>query len=190
MTQKAPARMRLTSMLGEILPLSAFFIGFQIGGIFIAAVAALAASTIAIWSYWVIENRLPRFVIFSTLLSGLLTSAALLATEAMFIKIQPSLFSFFFAVTLLGGLWRGKAMMKLFFGTQFQLTDTTWRLLSLRWGLFMLAAAFSNELVWRTVDDADWVFFRVFIMAPATGLFMLAQLPLTLRGRLPHSDET
>jgi intracellular septation protein len=190
MTQKTPKRMRLTSMFGEILPLSAFFVGFQTGGIFTAAVAAVAASAVAIGLYWMIENRLPRFVIFSTFLSGLLTSAALIATEAMFIKIQPSLFSLFFAVVLLGGLWRGTAMMKLFFGTQFHLTDTTWRLLSLRWGLFMLAAAGANELVWRNVDDADWVFFRVFIMAPTTGLFMLAQLPLTLRGRLLHSDDT
>jgi intracellular septation protein len=181
--------MRLTSMFGEILPLSAFFIGFQLGGIFTAALAALAAATIAILLYWVLENRIPRFVVFSTLLSGLLTAAAISATEAMFIKIQPSLFSFFFAATLLGGLWRGKAMMKTFFGAQFRLTDQTWRLLSLRWGLFMLVAACANELVWRIADDADWVFFRVFIMAPATGLFMLAQLPLTLRGRLPESED-
>ena len=171
-------------MFGEILPLSAFFIGFHLGGIFIAALAAVGASAVTIAFYWFWENRLPRFVVFSTLLSGVLTGAALIASEAMFIKIQPSLFSFFFAATLLGGLLRGKAMMKVFFGSQFSLTEDTWRQLSLRWGLFLLAATIANEAVWRLMDDADWVFFRVFIMAPATGLFMLAQLPLTLRGRL------
>jgi intracellular septation protein len=53
----------------------------------------------------------------------------------------------------------------------------------LRWGLFFAAATVANEVAWRALSDDAWVLFRVFIMAPATGLFMLAQLPITLRGR-------
>jgi intracellular septation protein len=46
-----------------------------------------------------------------------------------------------------------------------------------------MAATLANELAWRALSDDDWVSFRVLIMAPATGLFMLAQLPITLRGQ-------
>ena len=74
--------------------------------------------------------------------------------------------------------------MKQFFGTQFFLTNETWVKLSLRWGLFFLCCAIANELVWRNASDADWVAFKTFIAAPASVLFMMAQLPLTLRGRI------
>jgi intracellular septation protein len=42
--------------------------------------------------------------------------------------------------------------------------------------------ALVNEYVWRSYDEADWVFYKTFIAAPASALFMLAQLPITLRG--------
>lgn len=74
-------------------------------------------------------------------------------------------------------------MMRVFFHAQFDLPDAVWFQLSLRWGLFFAAATLANEVAWRQLSDDDWVAFRVFVMAPATGLFMLAQLPITLRGR-------
>ena len=74
--------------------------------------------------------------------------------------------------------------MRLFFGSQFQLTEAVWMTLSLRWGLFFTFLVLSNELAWRNLGDDDWVTFKVFFIAPVTGLFMLAQLPLTIRGKL------
>ena len=87
-------------------------------------------------------------------------------------------------MVLLGGLFFRQAMMREFFGTQFHLKASTWFLLSRRWGLFFLCFAIANELVWRNASDADWVAFKTFIAAPASALFMVAQLPLTLRGRI------
>ena len=85
---------------------------------------------------------------------------------------------------LLVGWLRGKAIMKLFFGAQFSLREDTWRLLSLRWGLFFFGLVIANEIAWRSLDDDGWVTFKVTIVAPITALFMLAQLPATLRGRI------
>ena len=77
-----------------------------------------------------------------------------------------------------------RAMMQVFFAKQFFLTNDTWYRLSARWGWFFLCLAVANELVWRHASDADWVVYKTFVAAPASVLFMLAQLPLTLRGRL------
>ena len=55
--------------------------------------------------------------------------------------------------------------------------------LSLRWGLFFTVMAMANEIAWRQLDDAGWVWMKTFVFAPASGAFMLAQLPITLRGR-------
>ena len=181
--------MRLGSMFSEIIPLASFFVVNQSQGLYMGALAALVTALVLIVVFWVIEKRLARFVVFSTLISGILTVTALVTAEKLFIKIQPSLFSFAFAAVLLGGAGRGLAMMKVFFKTQFDLPDRVWWQLSLRWGLFFLIAGIANEIAWRQLSDDDWVAFRVFVMAPATGLFMLAQLPLTLYGlRVNEND--
>ncbi len=181
--------MRLGSMLSEIIPLASFFMVNQAYGLYMAALAALGTAVVLIVVFWVIEQRLARFVVFSTFISGILTITALLTAEKLFIKIQPSLFSFAFAGVLLGGALRGQAVMKLFFQTQFDLPDPVWWQLSLRWGGFFLLAGGANEIAWRQLSDDDWVTFRVLVMAPATGAFMLAQWPLTLHGLRAKKQE-
>jgi intracellular septation protein len=176
-------KMRFASMFSEMAPLAAFFIVNQYYGLYAGASAAVGASAVLIAVTWALEKRLARFAIFATSIAALLTLAAILAAEKTYIKIQPSLFSGAFALVLLGGALRGKAMMKIFFHAQFDLPEKVWFALSLRWGLFFAAATLANEVAWRALSDDDWVFFRVFIMAPATGVFMLAQLPITLRGQ-------
>ena len=181
--------MRLVSFFSEILPLACFFVFYRLYGLYAAAIAGVSMSAIMLLYFWLVERRVAKFVVFSTLFSGVLTATAILASEKMLIKIQPTISSLVMAGVLLGGLLRGKAMMQVFFGTQFRLTEVTWFQLSFRWGLFFLVAAIGNELAWRYLTEANWVIFRTFVMSPATGIFMLAQLPLTLRGRLPLNQD-
>lgn len=180
--------MRLISMAAEIAPLAALFIGNSVADIFVGAIAAVVCAAVIILYNRIVEHRWAAFALFSVLVSAVFTIAALLFGDSLFIKIQPSLFNGMFCLILLGGWLRGKAMMKIFFGAQFQLTHSTWRLLSLRWGLFFAFLAIANEGAWRLLDDDGWVWFKVFFAAPLTGVFMLAQLPLTLRGRLAPKE--
>lgn len=175
--------MRLGSLAFEIVPLAAFFIGHSLYGLFVAAGASVAAAAVVLTVTWLIERRIAVFPVFSVVVSAAFTAAAILSAEAVLIKIQPTIFNGLFAVTLLGGLCAGHAMMRVFFGAQFHLDDRTWHLLSLRWGLFFASLAIANEAAWRTLSDDGWVTVKVFVFAPATALFALSQLPLTLRGR-------
>ena len=117
------------------------------------------------------------------IISALFTLAALLFDAAVFVKIQPTLFNGAFAAILFIGLFRGRAMMREFFGDQFDLTESTWYQLSFRWACLFLVLAVANELAWRLLDEAGWVAYKTFVAAPASMIFMLLQLPLTLRGR-------
>lgn len=180
--------MRFMSMFSEIAPLAAFFVINAAYGLYAAAVASVLVSALLVGVTWMVEKRLARFAVFAVSIAALLTAAAIMAEEKTFIKIQPSLFSGAFALVLLGGALRGRTMMRVFFHAQFDLPDTVWFQLSLRWGLFFAAATVANEVAWRVLSDDQWVSFRVLIMAPATGLFMLAQLPITLRGRRMQAE--
>ena len=176
---------RLWSLAVEVVPLAVFFVGFQLYDIFTAAAASVVAAVIVLSVTWLAEKRVAVFPIFSVVLSGVLTAAAIIFSDAVLIKIQPTMFNGLFALVLLGGFALGHSMMRVFFGAQFRLTDRTWRLLSLRWGVFFGALAIANEFAWRLMDEEGWVWVKVFVLAPLVGLFALLQLPLTLKGRLP-----
>ena len=179
----ARPKMRFLSMFSEIAPLFAFFLVNAAYGLYAGAAASVLVSAVLVTLTWIIEKRLARFAVFGVSIAAILTLAAILAEEKTYIKIQPSLFSGAFALVLLAGAMRKKAMMRVFFHAQFDLPDWVWFQLSLRWGLFFFAATIANEIAWRQLSDDDWVSFRVLVMAPATGVFMLAQLPVTLKGQ-------
>ncbi len=180
--------MRLGAFFFEIMPLAGFFFGFHYYGLFVAAVISVVLAGIVLALAWWRARYVAPFPMFSLVLSAGFTAAAVLFDAAIFIKIQPTIFNGLFAAVLLGGLLIGRAMMQVFFAKQFFLTDETWYRLSCRWGWFFLCLAMANELVWRNASDADWVFFKTFIAAPASVLFMLAQLPLTIRGRIKSDN--
>ena len=179
--------MRLLPFFAEILPLICLFIGTEIYNIFIGAASAVVVAVIVMAIIYAKERNIAKFALFSVGLSTLFTIAALITDESLFIKIQPTLFNLSFGGVLLIGRAFGKPMMKYFFGTQFFLTDAAWRTLTLRWGLFMLVLAASNEWAWRNLDDEGWVSIKIFIIAPMTALFMAAQIPITLRSRITPS---
>ena len=176
--------MRLSAFFFEIIPISGFFISAQHYNLITAAIISLILSLMVILTFYLYEKRVSKFQIFSIFMSALLTSAAYLLENENFIKIQPTLFNGFFSFVLLAGLLYKQSMMKHFFGSQFFLTDQTWYKLSFRWGLFFLFLTIINEITWRQLDTEDWIFVKVFILMPLVGVFMLAQLPLTLRGRI------
>ena len=181
--------MKLGAFFVEILPLLAFFVGYQYFGLIAAAALSVAIGAAVMGLAWLRERRLAAFPLFSLAMSAAFTVAAWVLEDGIFIKIQPTIFNGLFSLVLLGGLMTGRAMMRLFFEGQFSLTADTWRRLSFRWGCFFLLLAVANEMVWRGFSEADWVFYKTFIAAPASALFMLAQLPLTLRGRVPSPPD-
>ena len=176
--------MRLNAFFFEIIPISGFFIGSQYFNLILAAFISLILSLVVIITFYILEKRVSKFQIFSISMSTLLTSAAYLLDNENFIKIQPTIFNGFFSFVLLIGLIYKQSMMKQFFGSQFFLTDKTWYKLSFRWGLFFLFLTIINEITWRKLETEDWIFVKVFILMPLVGIFMLAQLPLTLNGRI------
>jgi intracellular septation protein len=176
--------MRLSAFFFEIVPLSGFFISAQYYNLIISAIISLILSLLVIITFYFIEKRISKFQIFGICMSSLITIFAYLFNDEIFVKIKPTIFNGFFSAVLLIGILNKKAMMKQFFGSQFFLNDETWYKLSLRWGLFFLLLTIINEIAWRNLETEDWVFLKVFLLSPLVGIFMLAQLPLTLRGRI------
>ena len=62
-------------------------------------------------------------------------------------------------------------------GEAIHLPQEAWRTLTLRWGVFFLAVAGLNELIWRNVSTDMWINFKVFGLLGLTLVFALANAP-------------
>jgi intracellular septation protein len=177
------------SFLGELIPLILFFVGFNLSGLYLAATLSVTAGVIIFFITWYREHRVSGFIVISILFSLVFLLLAMILNETQFIKVQPSVSNLFFGVILIFGHTGKTPVMKRFFSTQFHLTESTWRSLSLRWGWFFLIMAAANELAWRWLSDDNWMMTKVFVFPVITLSFMAFLWPMTKRGLLNPTDD-
>jgi len=149
----------------------------------------MAAAAVALAANWWLTRRvalLPIITLGFVLVFGVLTLAL---QDDVFIKMKVTLINLLFGLMLLGGLWFDRPLLKMALGGSITMDDEGWRKLSLRWGLFFLALAALNEIVWRHVATDIWVDFKVFGLLPLTLGFALLQAPLMQRHMPPEAEQ-
>ena len=193
---QAPATSPLLKFALELGPLVIFFLansyGDQLaeafpvlkalgGKIFIGTAFLMVAMIISqALSLWLTRHLaiMPLVTLFFVLVFGGLT---LWLQDETFIKMKPTIVNLIFASILLGGLLFGRSLLAYVFDAAFNLDEEGWRKLTFRWGLFFIAMAIINEIVWRNFSNDFWVNFKVWATMPMTLVFMMAQLPLLTR---------
>jgi len=165
----------------DLGPLIVFFAGFKYLGIFGATAAFMAAVLIALCVGFVLEKRLSPMPLFTAVLVLIFGGLTLYLKNDIFIKMKPTVLYAFFGATLIGGLFFRRLFIKYVFAQAFDLDETGWRQLTWRWGIFFLALAVLNELVWRNASTAAWVAFKVWGIIPLIFLFALAQTPFVMK---------
>ena len=173
-----PQIRRLALDLG---PLLIFFASFRYLGIFGATACFMVAVAAALGLGWLLERRLSPMPLFTAVLVMVFGGLTLYLKNDVFIKMKPTVLYGFFGAVLLGGLFSGRLFIKYVFAQAFELNESGWKKLTLRWALFFLALAALNETVWRMTSTATWVSFKVWGIIPLIFLFALAQTPLLLK---------
>jgi len=149
-----------------------------------AAVLALAVS------YWV-TRKIAIMPLVTALLVLSFGALSLYLHDPSFIKMKPTILYVLFSLALFGGLYFNKPLLPIMFDQSIALTETGWRLLTLRWGAFFLALAVLNELVWRTQSNDVWVAFKFPGILIIIFVFTLTQIPLIKKHELtPAEAET
>ena len=165
----------------DLGPAIVFFAAFEYGGIFVATAAVMVAVLVALGIGFAHERRLLPMPLFTALLVLIFGGLTLYLKNEMFIKIKVTILYCFFGAILLGGLAFNRLFIKYVFAQAFELDESGWRQLTWRWGLFFLALALLNELVWRNASTATWVTFKVWGIIPLIFLFALAQTPFVMK---------
>ena len=91
---------------------------------------------------------------------------------------------------LLGGLAMRRPLLKPLLSSAWQLDDAGWNKLTVRFGLFFVALAGLNELVWRTQSTDFWVTYKVFGTMGLILLFTMTQVGMIGRHQVkPEGEE-
>ncbi len=170
-------------------PLAVFLLVYVKADLIAATGALIAATALSVaLSLWA-ERRVPWMPLVTAVVVGTFGGLTLWSGDETFIKMKPTIAQLLFAAVLLGSLALGRPVLKPLLGTAWPMDAAGWRRLSLRFAGFFLAMAVLNEAVWRTQTTDVWVLFKVFGLLGLTLLFLLAQVPLMTRHRLPEAAE-
>ena len=175
---KAPAWLRPVADFG---PLVLFFITFKLYGLMVATAVILVASLVALAIIWSVERRVPIMPLVTAGVIAVFGGLTLWLQDEVFIKMKPTIVQAIFAAVLLGGLAFGRPLLKPLLGKTMPLTDAGWHGLTLRYGLFFVAMAGLNEVVWRTQTTEMWVNFKFYGITALTFAFILSQMPFINR---------
>jgi intracellular septation protein len=176
-TTAAPKMGQGMKLLIEMGPLVAFFIANWKAGIFWGTGIFMAATAVSLIASWVLTRKLAMVPLVSAVFVALFGALTLWLHSDLFIKVKVTLINALFGAVLLGGVAMGRSYLKLIMGEAVKLTEQAWRTLSIRWGVFFLALAVLNEIVWRNASTDTWVNFKVFGLLPITLIFAFANAP-------------
>jgi len=128
----------------------------------------------------IVERRFAPLPAFSGVLALVFGGASLLLHRADILQMKMTIVDGVLGAVLFGGVALKKNPLKALLGGAFDLTNSAWRVLAIRYGLFWWGCAFANEVVRNTQTTKIWAVFRVVVLVAAV-VFALAQTPFLLK---------
>lgn len=163
-------------------PLLVFFAVNYGFGIFYATASLMITMPIAILISWRVRKALSPMLWISGFLVLVFGGLTLYLQDERFIKIKPTIIFSLFGLVLLGGLIKGRPLIKYLLDSAFPpIAHRGWMVLSRNWMLYFLSMAGVNEFVWRTFSTDTWVAVKTFGYLTASVLFMMTQVPLLMK---------
>lgn len=173
----------------EYGPLAVFLAAYYLADLYVATAALMAATAVSLAVSLIINRRVPIMPVITAVVVGIFGGLTLIFNDDTFIKIKPTIVQTLFSAILLGGLLFGKPLLKPVMGSAWPMTDPGWRILTRNFGIFFLAMAVVNEIVWRTQTEEFWVNFKVWGSIGLMLAFSLTQAPILNRYRIDEPDE-
>ena len=171
----------------DFAPLLLFFVAYRLFDLYAAtATVMVAAVAAAVLGYW-FDRKLHPVPVATAVIILIFGGLTLYLNNDTFIKMKPTMVYALFAVVLLGGLFFNRPFVKYVLGTAVILKEGSWRVLTWRFGIFFLAMALINELMWRNFSNDIWVTFHTFGGIGLTLLFSLSQVPFLLKHQIENS---
>ena len=170
-----PAFLKLIIEFG---PLLIFFIAYKIhdANLIIATKYLMAFSVLSVAITYYYEKKIPKPLLYSTIILLVCGSITVITNDPIFIKIKLTIIYLLFSIIIFGGLFANKIILKSIFGHTILLLDKAWIILSKRFGYLFVLIAILNEIIWRNFSESFWLNFKVFGVLPIMLIFIISQI--------------
>lgn len=172
----------------DLGPLFVFFVAYRFFDIYVATAVFMGAVLIALALDYILERKLSPVPIMTAVLVTIFGGLTLYLKDETFIKMKPTALYLLFGLTLLGGMAFNRLFLKYLLSLGFEMPDAAWRTLTFRYGIFFLALAATNEVIWRNFPTPIWVDFKVWGVIPLLLLFSLSQAPFLMRHQIEEKE--
>ena len=186
----------------ELGPVIVFFVvymkikdqTFNIGGVdyqgFIIATAGfIPLLLITTGIVWWLTGKIARMQIAVLVLVIVFGGLSVWFNDPQFFKMKPTILYLLFGGTLGFGLLRGKSYLKYVMEEVMPMADEGWMILTRRVTALFFTLAIMNEVIWRTMSEENWVYFKTFGLTAAVFIFFMTQSRLFQEYGTGDNDE-
>ena len=182
MSDQTPKYNGNLSLALDFGPLLAFFLAYKLSGVIVGTGVFMAAISIAVLVSKVKLGRVSPMLWLSAVLVVFFGGLTIWFHDQRFIQIKPTIIYVFFATMLLGGLARGKPLLKYLLQAAYDgLSEEGWRKLSRNWAFFFIAMAGANEAMRQTLSFDTWLSVKVWGVTIVSFLFAAANIPMLMK---------
>lgn len=173
-------------LLGDLLPIIAFFIVFKTvggtAGIYAATASAIATATLMIAYAWWRHRHIERQQLIMLAILVVLGGLTLALHDERYIKWKPTVVSWIMACAFLLSQWLGKkTLVERMFGGNLHAPAFVWTRLNFGWSVFFVVlGALNLHFAFHWSTEA-WVNFKVFGTLGLSMLFALLQALYLMR---------
>ena len=145
----------------EVLPGLAFLLGNSVGGLLVAAGAAVVATALAVAVRWRWDGHIPWLADSTLVLALVLTGAGILLNDQTFVLIRPTVGALAFAGIVAGGGFVRPSLLQRALGYKLRIEAKGWSVLHVAWIALAVFSAFANEVARRALPTNQWAIFNV-----------------------------
>ncbi|MEQ8895802.1 MAG: inner membrane-spanning protein YciB [Roseovarius sp.] len=124
---------------------------------------------------WKLTGHLSKMQMITAVLIIVFGGMSVWFNDPRFFKMKPTIIYLLFGGLLGIGLLRGQSWLEYVMEGVMPLTHRGWMLLTKRLMLFFFGLAILNEVIWRTMTEETWVYFKTFGLTAAIFLFFIFQ---------------
>src|SRR6056297_1336876 len=149
--------------------------GREYDGFIVVTAGFIPVFLLAMGALWWLTGHLSKMQVVTAVLIVVFGGMSVWFNDPRFFKMKPTIIYLLFGGVLAFGVMRGQSYMQSLMDGVMPLNDEGWMILTKRICYFFLGLALLNELVWRTMSEEIWVYFKTFGLTAAIFLFFMTQ---------------
>lgn len=163
--------------------------GHAYNGIVAATILFVPAQVAAVLIEWRLTGSVSAMQMVTLIVVVVFGGLSVWFDRPEFIQRKPTIIYLFFATVLAVGLALGRNWLGMVLGHAVAMTETGWRIFTLRLIAMFVVLAVANEAAVRLLSQESWVLFKTVGLTLVMFAFIIANAPLFRRHALPPETD-